>query len=97
MAFVNINVQICGNDRLMITAVVAKWPGSVYDSRILNTSTLFKRFNRQVLPCLPNGVILGRISSNDSSRKTISQGLKTCKLRYRKNIRHPKETLGLSK
>jgi len=57
--FHSINVQICGNGRLMITDVVAKWPGSVHDSRILKTSSLYDKFKQQQLPRLPNGVILG--------------------------------------
>ena len=36
----SLNVQICGNGDLMIMDVVANWPGSVNDSRILRNSTL---------------------------------------------------------
>ena len=64
-AFVNrkdyhsINVQVCGNGKLMITDVVAKWPGSVRDSRMLKHSNLYERFKENLLPRLPNGVVLG--------------------------------------
>ena len=55
----SLNKQICGNGDLMIMDVVAKWPGSVNDSRILRNSTLHDKFTEQVLPNLPNGIILG--------------------------------------
>ena len=57
--FHSINVQIWGNGDLQIIDVVAKWPGSVHDSRILKNSKLYERFREGELPSLPNGVILG--------------------------------------
>ena len=57
--FHSINVHICGNGDLQIMDVVAKWPGSVHDSGILQNSTLYEKFRERELPCLPNGVILG--------------------------------------
>ena len=57
--FHSINVQICGNGDLQIIDVVAKWPGSVHDSRILKNSKLYEKFREGELPSLPNGVILG--------------------------------------
>ena len=39
--FHSINVQICGNGDLQIIDVVAKWPGSVHDSRISKNSKLY--------------------------------------------------------
>ena len=43
----------------MITEVVAKWPGSVRDSRMLKHSNLYESFKENLLPRLPNGVVLG--------------------------------------
>jgi hypothetical protein len=57
--FRSINVQICGNGDMTIIYVVAKWPGSVIDARILLNSSLYEKFTEQVLPYLPNGIILG--------------------------------------
>lgn len=57
--FYSVNVQICGNGDLQIKDVVAKWPESVQDSRILKNSKLYEIFRKRELPCLPNGVILG--------------------------------------
>ena len=37
----SLNEQICGNGDPMIMDIVAKWPGSVNDSRILRNSTLY--------------------------------------------------------
>ena len=55
--FHSINVQICGNgDILQIIDVVAKWPGSVHDSRFLKNSKLYEKFKEGELP---NGIILG--------------------------------------
>ena len=57
--FHSINVQICGNGDLQIIDVVAKWPGSVHDSRIFKNSKLYEKFKEGELPSLPNGIILG--------------------------------------
>lgn len=44
---------------MQIIDVVAKWPGSVHDSRILKNSKLYEKFREGELPSLPNGIILG--------------------------------------
>ena len=57
--FHSINMQIWGNGDLQIIDVVAKWPGSVRDSRILKNSKLYEKFREREMPCSPKGVILG--------------------------------------
>ena len=44
---------------MTIIDVIAKWPGSVNDARILRNSSLYEKFTEQVLPYLPNGIIIG--------------------------------------
>lgn len=53
--FFSINVQaICDND-LMLTNVVARWPGSTHDSRIFENSSVCARFERRNIP----GILIG--------------------------------------
>ncbi len=51
----SINAQIICNDENMITNVVANWPGSTHDSRILRESEIGRQFARQE----HRGVLIG--------------------------------------
>lgn len=46
----SINVQIVFNARYEIISCLAKWPGSVHDSRILNESGLKQCFDAGIIP-----------------------------------------------
>uniref|UniRef100_A0A3B1KB30 DDE Tnp4 domain-containing protein n=1 Tax=Astyanax mexicanus TaxID=7994 RepID=A0A3B1KB30_ASTMX len=50
-----INIQLVGDADLIITNCVVKWPGSVYDARILRESALY----RELQTNRPDGIILG--------------------------------------
>ncbi|XP_071944823.1 putative nuclease HARBI1 [Antedon mediterranea] len=53
--YFSINVQVIGDHRLMIRDIVARWQGSVHDSRIFENSLICEEFERRV----HNGVLLG--------------------------------------
>lgn len=46
----SINVQIVFDANFKVLDVVARWPGSVHDARILNESGLFQLFERGMVP-----------------------------------------------
>jgi len=50
-------MMVSGPDRSFYY-VNARWPGSVHDSRVMRTSSLYARFERGWRP-FPNAVILG--------------------------------------
>uniref|UniRef100_A0A3B3RMC0 DDE Tnp4 domain-containing protein n=1 Tax=Paramormyrops kingsleyae TaxID=1676925 RepID=A0A3B3RMC0_9TELE len=49
------SIQLVGNVDFIITNCVVKWPGSVYDARVLRESALY----RELQSNRPNGIILG--------------------------------------
>jgi hypothetical protein len=51
----SINVQLMCNSDYKITNVVARWPGSTHDSRVLRNSSIGQKFERGEL----DGLILG--------------------------------------
>ncbi|XP_041470028.1 putative nuclease HARBI1, partial [Lytechinus variegatus] len=51
----SINVQLACNAKFQIINVVARWPGSTHDSRILQNSRLYRKYNNGEL----KGIILG--------------------------------------
>uniref|UniRef100_A0A665TUD3 DDE Tnp4 domain-containing protein n=1 Tax=Echeneis naucrates TaxID=173247 RepID=A0A665TUD3_ECHNA len=51
----SINIQLLGDADLIITNCVVKWPGSVYDARILRESALY----RELQTNRPDGTMLG--------------------------------------
>ena len=51
----SINTQVVCNARMLITNIVARWPGSVHDSRIFNECALKERLEEGAFP----GYILG--------------------------------------
>ncbi|KAK7939911.1 hypothetical protein WMY93_003237 [Mugilogobius chulae] len=53
--FHSINVQIACREDMMIFDVVAKWPGSTHDARILRESSLYREFEEGRI----NGMLLG--------------------------------------
>ena len=46
----SINVQVVYDAQYKIIDIVAKWPGSVHDARILSESNLFRGFERGIVP-----------------------------------------------
>ncbi|XP_041923727.1 putative nuclease HARBI1 [Alosa sapidissima] len=54
-SFHSINVQIVCNADCLISNVVAKWPGSVHDSRVFRTSDIHQRLSQGEF----SGVLLG--------------------------------------
>ena len=108
----SINVQIWGNGDLQIIDVVAKWPGSVHDSRILKNSKLYEKFREGELPSLPNGVILGDSGypllewllvpfvehpGMTAAQKLYDKAQKIGPCCYRENNRHSKKKMGVPK
>ncbi|KAJ8039051.1 Protein ALP1-like [Holothuria leucospilota] len=53
--FHSINVQVISDARRRITNIVARWPGSTHDSRILRESAVGDAFKRRA----HNGILLG--------------------------------------
>nr|XP_054770416.1 putative nuclease HARBI1 [Lytechinus pictus] len=51
----SINVQLACNTKFQIINVVARWPGSTHDSRVLQNSRLYRKYNNGEL----KGIILG--------------------------------------
>lgn len=46
----SINVQVVFDAQYKIIDIVARWPGSVHDARILSESNMFKGFERGIVP-----------------------------------------------
>lgn len=44
----SINVQTISDPDLLVTDIVARWPGSTHDSTIYQTSNIFRKFERGI-------------------------------------------------
>ncbi|XP_063837153.1 LOW QUALITY PROTEIN: putative nuclease HARBI1, partial [Ostrinia nubilalis] len=47
-SYMSINVQTISDPDLLVTDIVARWPGSTHDSTIYQTSNIFRKFERGI-------------------------------------------------